>query len=142
MDKLDKKKKDVRDIIAKGEKLAGEAKAPVFLAEKLAEMKKLWTDTSDSAKQRLDDLKGNAGSWNTFGEKCGLQQTQVQTAQKQIDEVKKLYDMARAKEDFKERMDRAIASKNEIEKTFASVVEANNVLQVLADDDVKAQLTQ
>jgi len=142
MDKLDKKKKDVRDIIAKGEKLAGEAKAPVFLAEKLAEMKKLWTDTSDSAKQRLEDLKGNAGSWNTFAEKCGLLQTQVQTAQKQIDEVKKLYDMAAAKVDYKERMDRAIAIKNDIDKSFAAVEEANNVLQVLADDDVKAQLSQ
>ena len=74
MDKLDKKKKvrykdhdgilieniqDVKDIIAKGEKLAGEAKAPAFLGEKLAEMKKLWSNTNNEAKQRLDDLKVN-----------------------------------------------------------------------------------
>jgi len=142
MDKLDKKKKDVKDIIIKGEKLAGEAKAPLFLAEKLAEMKKLWSSTNEKSKQRLDDLRGNAGCWNTFAEKCGLLQTQVQTSQKQIDDVKKLYDMARAKDDFKERMDSAITSNSAVEKTFAAVVEANNVLQVLADDEVKAQLTQ
>eukprot|EP00091_Calanus_sinicus_P022344 TRINITY_DN7036_c0_g1_i1.p1 TRINITY_DN7036_c0_g1~~TRINITY_DN7036_c0_g1_i1.p1 ORF type:complete len:304 (-),score=104.79 TRINITY_DN7036_c0_g1_i1:562-1473(-) len=88
MDKLDKKKKDVKDIISKGEKLANEAKAPAFLGEKLAEMKKLWSNTNNEAKQRLDDLRGNAGCWNTFAEKCALLQTHVTTAQKQIDDVK------------------------------------------------------
>ena len=47
----------MKDIIGKGEKLAGESKAPVFLGEKLAEMKKLWANTNNEAKQRLDDLK-------------------------------------------------------------------------------------
>jgi len=142
MDKLDKKKKEVKDIIAKGEKLAGEAKAPAFLGEKLAEMKKLWQNTNNEAKQRLDDLRGNAGCWNTFAEKCALLQTHVTTAQKQIDDVKKLYDMPRAKDDFKERTDKAIAIKGNIEKTFKDVCDANDVLQVLADDDVKVQLKQ
>jgi len=142
MDKLDKKKKDVKDIIAKGEKLAGESKAPAFLGEKLAEMKKLWSNTNTEAKQRLDDLRGNAGCWNTFAEKCALLQTHVTTAQKQIDDVKKLYDMPRAKDDFKERTDKATMIKADIDKTFAAVLEANSVLQVLADDDVKVQLNQ
>jgi len=142
MDKLDKKKADVRAIIAKGEKLVGEAKAPVFLGEKLKEMKNLWATTNDGAKKRLDDLKGNAGAWNTFAEKCQQLQGQVQTAQKQIDDVKKLYDIAAAKTDYEERMERAAAIKKDIEKSFNGVVEANNVLQVLADDDVKVQLTQ
>lgn len=57
MDKLDKKKKDVLNIIAKGEKLAEMPKAPPFLGEKLSAMKKLWNDTNNIAKQRLDDLK-------------------------------------------------------------------------------------
>eukprot|EP00090_Calanus_glacialis_P047530 TRINITY_DN991_c0_g1_i1.p1 TRINITY_DN991_c0_g1~~TRINITY_DN991_c0_g1_i1.p1 ORF type:complete len:610 (-),score=231.12 TRINITY_DN991_c0_g1_i1:341-2170(-) len=142
MDKLDKKKKDVKDIIAKGEKLAGEAKAPAFLGEKLAEMKKLWSNTNNEAKQRLDDLKVNTGCWNTFAEKCALLQTHVTTAQKQIDDVKKLYDMPRAKEDFKERTDKATSIKASVEKTFNDVCEANDVLQVLADEDVKVQLKQ
>jgi len=142
MDKLEKKKRDVKDIIAKGEKLTEMAKAPAFLGEKLTEMKNLWKTTTETAKQRLDDLKSNAGNWNTFAEKCQLLQTQVQTAQKQIEDVKKLYDIAKAKEDHKERVDRATTIKNDITKSFAGVSDANAVLQVLADDDVKAQLTQ
>merc|ERR1719150_2956247 len=142
MDKLDKKKKEVKDIIARGEKLAGEAKAPAFLGEKLAEMKKLWSNTNTEAKQRLDDLRGNAGCWNTFAEKCALLQTHVTTARKQIEDVKKLYDIPRAKDDFKERTDKATSIKAAIEKTFKDVCDANDVLQVLADDDVKAQLKQ
>ena len=47
----------MKDIISKGERLAGENKAPAFLGEKLAEMKKLWSDTNTEAKQRLDDLR-------------------------------------------------------------------------------------
>ena len=60
MDKIDKKKKEIINIISRGEKLAEMAKAPVFLGEKLAAMKKLWSDTNNVAKQRLDDLKVNA----------------------------------------------------------------------------------
>jgi len=142
MDKLDKKKKDVKDIIDKGEKLTQMNKAPAFLGEKLTEMKNLWADTTNAAKKRLDDLRSNAGNWNTFAEKCALLQTQVTNAQKQIDDVKKLYDIAKAKDDHKERVDRALVSRNEITKCFAAVCDANAVLQVLADDGVKAQLTQ
>merc|ERR1712142_185033 len=72
----------------------------------------------------------------------GLLQTHVTTAQKQIDDVKKLYDIPRAKDDFKERSDKATSIKAAIEKTFKDVCDANDVLQVLADDDVKAQLKQ
>merc|ERR1719228_1501664 len=79
-----------------GEKLAGEAKAPAFLGEKLAEMKKLWQNTNDEAKRRLDDLRGNAGCWNTFAEKCALLQTHVTTAQKQIDDVKTASEVTKA----------------------------------------------
>jgi len=90
MDKMDKKKKDIVNIISRGEKLAEMAKAPAFLGEKLSAMKKLWSDTNNVAKQRLDDLKTNAGCWNTFAEKCALLQTHITTAQKQIDDVKKV----------------------------------------------------
>lgn len=142
MDKIDKKKKDVKDIITKGEKLAEQAKAPAFLAEKLGDMKKLWENTMTTSKKRLDGLRENAANWNNFAEKCQQLQTQVTTAQKQIDDVKKLYDMVKAKDDHKERVDRATDIKNSINKTFTAVCDANGVLQLLADDDVKVQLTQ
>ena len=35
-------------------------------------------------------LQTNAANWNTFAEKCQTLQTQVTTAQKQIDDVKKV----------------------------------------------------
>jgi len=82
MDKIDKKKNDVKAIIAKGEKLESMPKAPAFLGEKLREMKALWENTTTTAKKRLDDLRNNAGNWNTFAEKCQTLQTQVTTAQK------------------------------------------------------------
>jgi len=87
-------------------------------------------------------LKSNAANWNTFAEKCALLQTQVTAAQKQIDDVKKLYDIAKAKDDCKERVERAATIKADITKTFNGVCDANAVLQVLADDDVKVQLTE
>jgi len=142
MDKLDKKQKEVKDIVAKGEKLAGEPKAPEFLAKKLQEMKDLWKRTMDESKQRLNDLKSNSNSWNAFADKCSILNTHVQTAQKQINDVKKLYDSDKATGDYRDRMSNAENIKGDIDKTLAAVEEANKVLQVLADDGVKAQLTQ
>merc|ERR1712156_900068 len=49
MDKIDKKKNDVKAIIAKGEKLESMPKAPAFLGEKLREMKALWENTTTTA---------------------------------------------------------------------------------------------
>eukprot|EP00088_Acartia_fossae_P038497 TRINITY_DN3992_c0_g1_i5.p1 TRINITY_DN3992_c0_g1~~TRINITY_DN3992_c0_g1_i5.p1 ORF type:complete len:611 (-),score=263.36 TRINITY_DN3992_c0_g1_i5:389-2221(-) len=142
MDKLDKKQKEIRDILAKGEKLSGEPKAPEFLEKKLGEMKALWKQTNEAAKDRLTDLKNNTNAWNAFADKCSLLQTHVGTAQKQIADVKKLYDMDKAKVDYDERMKKGAAIKAEIDKTLAAVNEANATLQVLADDGTKAQLTQ
>jgi len=142
MDKLDKKQKEIREILAKGEKLSGEAKAPEFLGKKLGEMKSLWKQTNDAAKDRLTDLKNNAAAWNAFADKCSTLQTHVGTAQKQIGDVKKLYDMPKAKADYDERMKKAAAIKAEIDKVLAAVNDANACLQVLADDGTKAQLTQ
>merc|ERR1712029_618255 len=68
-------------------------------------------------------------------------QTHITNAQKQIDDVKKLYDIGKAKEDHQERMVKADAIKADIAKTLEAVFDANNVLQVLADDDTKVQLT-
>ena len=53
-----------------------------------------------------------------------------------------LYAINQAKDDHKERVDRATEIKNQINKTFAAVLDANAVLQVLADDDTKCQLNQ
>ena len=75
-------------------------------------------------------FQGNAGNWNTFAEKCQTLQTQVATAQKQIDDVHKLYDMAKAAGDYKERLESAGRIKDQINKTFDAVTGANAVLQV------------
>ena len=57
MDKFEKKKKAIRDLITKGEKLAEDKIAPEFLLEKVNVMKKLFADANNSAKDRLADLK-------------------------------------------------------------------------------------
>ena len=75
-------------------------------------------------------IQGNAGAWNNFAEKCQTLQTHVTTAQKQIDDVKKLYDMPAAKTDHEERVAKATKVKTDIAKTFEAVQEANSILQV------------
>jgi len=142
MDKLDKKAKEVKDIIARGKTLAELDKAPEFLAKKLTEMTDLWKQTNDESKNRLNGLKSNSAAWNAFADKCMLLNTHVQTAHKQINDVKKLFDMDKAAGDYKDRMNKAAAIKSEIDRTLKGVEEANDVLQLLADPDTKAQLTQ
>jgi hypothetical protein len=84
----------------------------IFNVQKLTEMKDLWAKTSNAAKDRLKDLKvkkklriflfwetgplicftvkGNSAAWNTFADKCAQLSNHVKTAQKQIDDVKKV----------------------------------------------------
>ena len=86
-----------------------------------------------------DCTGGNSVDSNGYSKKSALLQTHVTTDQKQIVDVKKLHEIPRAKDDFEERSDKATSIKA---KTFKDVCDANNVLQVLADDEINAQLKQ
>ena len=167
MDKLEKKKKDVREIIGRGEKLAEMAKAPQFLGEKLAAMKKLWNDANNEAKQRLDDLKVIfVCLWFVFRVNFLPVRTMLaagmpllrsalssrlksQTVRSKLTMLRRwrqhscqylylipvsfaqLYDIAKAKEDHTERVNKASSIKADIAKTLDGVLDANNVLQVI-----------
>jgi len=140
MDKFEKKKKAIRDLITKGEKLAEDKIAPEFLLEKVNVMKKLFADTNNSAKDRLTDLKTNNDKWGTYTETCIDLRAKIEVAQNQINDVMKLYDMAGAGDDYSVRMGNASDIKEKIAKTFATVVAAKDVLYVFADDCMKEQL--
>lgn len=140
MDKFEKKKKSIRDLITKGEKLSAEGKAPEFLVEKVGSMKKLFSDTTDSAKDRMTDLKTNAGNWETYTQECIDLRGKIEVAQNQINDVKKLYDMEAAKNDYSNRMSSASEIKADITKTLNKVCAAKDVLHGLADDGMKEQL--
>merc|ERR1719495_1859574 len=86
-------------------------------------MKDLWKKTNEESKKRLADLRNNSGAWNTFADKCALLTTHVQTAHKQIADVKKLYDMDRAKSDYMERTASGDNIKSQIEKTLQAVMD-------------------
>ena len=86
-----------------------------------------------------DCTGGNSVVSHVYSKKSALLQTHVTTDQKQIVDVKKLHEIPRAKDDFEERSDKATSIKA---KTFKDVCDANNVLQVLADDEINAQLKQ
>ena len=53
-----------------------------------------------------------------------------------------LYAMSQAKDDHKERVDRATEIKNQINKTFAAVLDANAVLQVSRQTPLRVILTK
>ena len=88
---------------------------------------------------RCNCTGGNSVVSHVYSKKSALLQTHVTTDQKQIVDVKKLHEIPRAKDDFEERSDKATSIKA---KTFKDVCDANNVLQVLADDEINAQLKQ
>jgi len=140
LEKIDKKKADMKNLIAKGEKLAAEGKAPAFLVEKVNSIKGLWNDTMTVAKDQMTNLKDNAGNWNTYTDFCVDLNAKVEVAQGQINDVKKLYDMDAAKSDHKGRVESADEIKAMIDKKFDVVLSSKEVLHKLADDGMKAQL--
>lgn len=140
MDKIEKKKVDMKNLIAKGEKLATEARAPEFLVEKVNTFKALWTNTMNVAKDQLNNLKDNAGNWNTYTEMCIELTGRIEVAQGQINDIKKLYDMGAAKDDHIARVNNANDIKAEVNKKWDVVLASKNILFNLADDGMKAQL--
>ena len=58
LDQLDKKKKTVLDLLAKGDKIMSDPKAPQFLKGHLDKLKSVWDECNVEGDKRLAALKG------------------------------------------------------------------------------------
>ena len=63
-------------------------------------------------------------------------------ANRELDDIKKVYDLTAGAEDHKNRLKTAENIRKDIENTFKTVDDANNIVQTLLTEDMQAELNE
>jgi hypothetical protein len=142
LDQLDKKRKVFQEIIAKGSKLKDDPKSPEFLAREVKKASELWDETNKLALDRLNRLRDNLSAWERYENKRNDLADKLAVGDRELDDIKKVYDPAAGDGDHKNRLKTASTIRKDIEGVFKTVDDANNIVQVLLTEDMKAELNE
>jgi len=140
IDNLDKKRKVFQEVISKGSKLKDDPKCPVFLGVEVKRASDLWDETNKIALDRLNRLRDNLSAWERYENKRNELADKIASANRELDDIKKLYDLTSGTEDHGKRLKTAANIRKDIENTFKLVDDANNIVQKLLTDEMKAEL--
>jgi len=140
IDQLDKKRKVFQEVLSKGSKLKDDPKCPVFLGVEVKRASDLWDETNKLALDRLNRLRDNLSAWERYENKRNDLGDKLANAQREFDDIKKLYDLAAGGDDHGKRLKVAATIRKDIEATFKTVDDANNIVQVLLTEEMKAEL--
>lgn len=140
IDQLDKKGKVFREIVGKGSKLKDDPKSPAFLGLEVKRASDLWEETNTVALDRLNRLRDNLSAWERYENKRNDLADKLAGANRELEDIKKLYDLGAGTEDNAKRLKTAANIRKDIENTFKLVDDANNIVQVLLTEDLKAEL--
>jgi len=142
IDQLDKKRKVFQENIAKGTKLKDDPKCPVFLAHEVKKASELWDETNKTALDRLNRLRDNLSAWERYENKRNDLADKIAVGDRELADIKKVYDLAAGDVDHKNRLKTAATIRKDIEGVFKTVDDANNIVQVLLTEDMKAELNE
>jgi len=142
IDQLDKKRKVFQEIIAKGSKLKDDPKSPEFLGREVKKASELWEETNKLALDRLNRLRDNLSAWERYESKRNDLADKLATGDRELDDIKKVYDLTAGEADHKNRLKTAVTIRKDIEGVFKAVDDANNIVQVLLTEDMKAELNE
>jgi len=140
IDQLDKKRKVFQEIVGKGNKLKDDPKCPAFLGVEVKKASELWEETNKLALDRLDRLRDNLSAWERYENKRNELGDKLAKAGRELEDIKKLYDLEGGVEDHKRRLKVAADIRKDVEGTFKTVDDANNIVQVLLTEEMKAEL--
>merc|ERR1712029_520192 len=82
LDQLDKKKKVYMEQKTKAEKLANDPKSPKFMQAQLDRLNNLWKEANKVGDDRLDGLKKNLESWESYEKQRNTLDVQIDGANK------------------------------------------------------------
>lgn len=142
IDQLDKKRRVFKEILAKGEKLRDVPKCPPFLGDEVKRASQLWDETNKMALDRLNRLRDNCSAWERYENKRNDLINKLDDGDKELQDIKKIYDLTVGTDDLKNRLKTAVSIRKDIEDVFKTVKEANDIVQVLLTDEMKAELNE
>jgi len=140
LNQLENKRKMVMDFISKGEKLMEDPNCPKFLDGHVKKLKEAWEDTNEKAQGRKKHLVDNLTSWETFEEQKVECHKQLDAADAEFEQIKKIFDLKDGPDDYNTRMKTAANFRKTIEEIFSNTSGANDCLQLMLPDDKKPEL--
>jgi len=140
LNSLENKRKMVMDFIAKGEKLMTDPNCPKFLDGHVKKLREAWDDTNEKAQVRKKALTDNLNSWATFEEQKVENHKQLDQADQEFDNIKKIFDLKAGPADYDMRMKTAANFRKTIEEIHNTVSGANDCLQLMLPDEKKAPM--
>lgn len=140
IDQLDKKRKVYMAIVDKGKALTQKPKAPEFIGREVKRAEALWKETNNQALDRLQKLRDNQNAWEKFEQKRGDLIGKLDGADRELEDINRLYNLAAGIEDHKNRVKTAASIRKEIESVFKIVKDCNECVQTLLTEDMKGEL--
>jgi len=137
LNSLENKRKMVMDFIAKGEKLMQDPNCPKFLDGHVKKLREAWEDTNEKAQVRKKALADNLSSWETFENEKVECHKQLDLADAEFENIKKIFDLKAGPADYEMRMKTAANFRKGIEGIFDTVSGANDCLQQMLPDEKK-----
>jgi len=142
LDQLDKKKKVYLEHKGKAEKLAQDPKAPKFMQGQLDRLNQLWKDSNNVGDNRLEDLKKNLESWESYEKQRNTLDGHIDGAQKEFEDTCRVYNLETGPKDYVTRVATAAKWRKTVEDTFKKMSDANDELAKLLEDDKKNELAE
>merc|ERR1712088_1226602 len=137
LNSLENKRKMVMDFIAKGEKLMQDPNCPKFLDGHVKKLREAWDDTNEKAQTRKKALADNLAPWETFENEKVENHKQLDLADAEFENIKKIFDLKAGPTDYEMRMKTAANFRKGIEGLFDTVSGANDCLQQMLPDEKK-----
>merc|ERR1712038_325180 len=137
LNSLENKRKMVMDFIAKGEKLMQDPNCPKFLDGHVKKLREAWDDTNEKAQTRKKALADNLASWETFENEKVETHKQLDLADAEFENIKKIFDLKAGPTDYEMRMKTAANFRKGIEGLFDTGSGANDCLQQMLPDEKK-----
>merc|ERR1719266_1698833 len=137
LNSLENKRKMVMDFIDKGKKLMQDPNCPKFLDGHVKKLREAWDDTNEKAQTRKKALADNLASWETFENEKVETHKQLDLADAEFENIKKIFDLKAGPTDYEMRMKTAANFRKGIEGLFDTVSGANDCLQQMLPDEKK-----
>merc|ERR1712227_411848 len=137
LNSLENKRKMVMDFIDKGKKLMEDPNCPKFLDGHVKKLKEAWEDTNEKAQVRKKALADNFASWETFETEKVENHKQLDLADAEFENIKKIFDLKAGPQDYEMRMKTAANFRKGIEGIYETVSGANDCLQQMLPEGRK-----
>merc|ERR1712215_630469 len=114
---------------------------PKFLDGRVKKLREAWEDTNEKAQARKKALADNLSSWETFEEQKVENHKQLDLADAEFENIKKIFDLKAGPADYEMRMKTAANFMKGIQDIYDTVSGACDCLQQMLPEDRKQPMT-